>query len=152
MSKPKPKPIRRHGPTGPQELSQVLTPAATDEELMRACIQLGQTTSQAEETIAMYREGILDGADSALMEEAVKESRSNKPPSGMTFKREQPATIGGKRIVRSEGNTRQTFTQDVESLAQSVAAAHHNPRDPNNSKQRVTRRDRFGRVIGLEDV
>lgn len=148
----KPKPIRRHGPARPQELSQALSPPASRDELLRACLELGQDMHTAEDTVEMYQEGILDGSDRTLLEETIKEARQPSIPAGMPLKREQPAVMEGKRVVRSEGNSRQFFVQDVKTIGEGVKAAHQNPRDPNNSKQKVTRRDSAGRVIGLEDV
>ena len=148
----KQKKIRRLGPNGAQELTQELSPPATHEELLSACIELGQSVQVANDTIEMYQEKILDGSDVALIEEVIKERRSGKLPSGMVVQREQPAALEGKRVIRSEGVKGKTFIQDVQGIAEGIKAAHINPRDPNFSKQKITKRDSAGRIIGLEDV
>lgn len=150
----KPKPIRRHGPNGAQELTQVLSPPATDQELLAACMELGQDSDVAADTVEMYREQILDPSDAALMEEMIREKRGGQLPQGMPFVREQPATINGKRVVRNESSPRENFADTVKAMQESVRAAHIDPRDPNAGlhKQRVTHRDSAGRVLRLDDV
>lgn len=148
----KPKPIRRHGPAGSETISQGLMPPPHQEELLNACIELGQDLATATETIEMYQEGILDGSDRALLEETIREARNPQIPAGMPIKREQPAMIDGKRVVRSEGTVRDSFMQGMASVGEGIKAAHRNPRNPNNSKQKTTKRDGAGRIIGLEDI
>lgn len=148
----KPKPIRRHGPTGPQQIAQGLTPPPTREEMLAACLQLGQDINTANDTISMYEDEILDPSDVALMEEVIQETRKGELPSNMPLKREQPAVVEGKRVVRSEGNKRQFFVQDTQQIAEGVKAAHIDPRDPSSSKQKKTIRNSAGRVIGLENA
>jgi len=148
----KPKPIRRQGPNGPQQLAQALSPPPTNEEFLAACMQLGQDINTAQDTLAMYQDEILDGSDIALVEEVIKENRSGGIPEGIPVKRDQPAHSEGKRVVRSEGHKRQFFVQDMKTIGIGIKSAHMDPRNPNNSKQKITKRDSAGRVIGLEDV
>lgn len=132
----KQKRIRRIGPEGSTELSSSSI-SASPEELLRACLHLGQDVNSAQDTVEMYLEGILDPSDASLMLEVVKEFRENSAPAGMPMKREQPAIVDGKRVVRGEGSSSPAFS---------------NPRNPTHSKQKVTIRDNAGRVIGLKDV
>lgn len=148
----KPKRIQRHGPNGPQELTNIasLTPPASHQELIMACLELGQDMDIATDTVSMYEENILDPADVVLLEETVIEKRKGDFLPQTT--RAQPSMVESKKVVRSEGKKGQFFVEDVESIAKSIHSANINPRNPNSSKQKMTQRDSAGRIVGLYDV
>lgn len=122
----KPKPIRRQGPNGPQEINPLSSGfIPTEAEILAASIRLGQTEVQAQNTLRDYLEEMIDESDAKLLHEEIKAMRKENVQIGITTAK---AKISG------------------------IEAAHIDPRNPRGGihSQKVMRRDSFGRIVGVE--
>lgn len=127
----KPRPIRRQGPNGPQEINPLTSGfIPTESEIITACLSLGQTEIQAQSTLRDYLEEMIDESDAKLLHEEIKKIRSQNLLTGVIETKIKKNGISG------------------------VEAAHINPRDPMSGAhpQKITRRDQSGRIIGLDNL
>jgi hypothetical protein len=127
----KPRPIRRQGPNGPQEINPLTSGfIPTESEIITACLFLGQTEMQARSTLRDYLEEMIDESDAKLLHEEIKKIRGQNLLTGVI-----------ETKIKKNGIS-------------SIEAAHINPRDPVSGAhpQKVIRRDQSGKIIGIDNL
>jgi hypothetical protein len=132
MSRNKPRPIRRQGVTGFEEIIVPLDPPPTEREIIAASLRLGLDLAKAQLTVSDYIEGKIDPEDFKLLQNEIRSTRNLSRASYAEIHQTAPR----------------------QGLAANSSAAHINPRNPNDGihKQKVIKRDEFGGVIGLDNV